>query len=99
MEADAYDGPVNIGGPDAVSCRTIAETCLEIVGAPEAQIVTNPAEPSGVLGRDLDNSNYDARYGKVEETGYREGFTRFIEWLESTSPRPGCGLTAGPGGS
>jgi GDP-D-mannose 3',5'-epimerase len=100
MEADSYIGPVNIGAAGAISCRAVAELCLELVGAKGVEIVTNPAEPSGVLARDCDNAYFDARYGKVEETGYREGFAKFIEWLDSPqSPRPARGLTAGPGGT
>ena len=59
--ADRYDGPVNVG-PGPVTCREIAELCLDIVGA-DADIVTNPAEPTGVLARDCSNARYDALYG------------------------------------
>lgn len=100
MEADDYHGPVNIGSQGAVSCREVAELCLGLAGAEEAAIYMNPAEPSGVLARDCDNTKFDALYGKVEETGHREGFARFIEWLDSQqSPRPKRGLTVGPGGN
>ena len=44
--ADRYDGPVNVGAAGPVTCREIAELCLDIVGA-DADIVTNPAEPTG----------------------------------------------------
>lgn len=85
MESDAYDGPVNIGADGAISCLDVARICLAHVGAEEATIVMNPAEPSGVLARDCDNTKFDAIYGKVEEVGYREGFGRFIDWLDAQS--------------
>lgn len=81
--ADGYDGPVNVGASGSVSCMEVAEMCLQIVGADEAVITTNPAEPSGVLGRDCSNRKFEALYGKMPQTSLREGFGRFIEWLES----------------
>jgi len=47
--ADRYDGPVNVGAAGPVTCREIAELCLDIVGA-DADIVTDPAEPMFALG-------------------------------------------------
>lgn len=82
MEADDYAGPVNVGSSGAVSCMEMARLCLDLVGAKEATIVTNPAEPSGVLARDCDNSEFEARYGKVDDHSHREGFGRFLDWLD-----------------
>lgn len=80
--APEYEGPVNIGAEGAVSCRRVAELCLDLVGI-DAVIVTNPAEPSGVLARDCDLTKYEALYGTAPNVGYREGFRRFIDWLDS----------------
>ena len=80
--ADEYDGPVNVGAGGPVSCREIAELCLDIVGA-DADIVTNPAEPTGVLARDCSNARYDALYGPGPQRSYHDGFKSFIAWLET----------------
>ena len=79
--ADRYDGPVNVGAAGPVTCREIAELCLDIVGA-DADIVTNPAEPTGVLARDCSNARYDALYGPGPQRSYRAGFESFISWLD-----------------
>lgn len=80
--ADEYDGPVNVGAGGPVSCREIAELCLDIVGA-DADIVTNPAEPTGVLARDCSNERYDGLYGPGPQRSYHDGFKSFIAWLET----------------
>lgn len=79
--ADRYDGPVNVGAAGPVTCREIAELCLDIVGA-DADIVTNPAEPTGVLARDCSNARYDDLYGPGPQQSYRAGFESFISWLD-----------------
>jgi GDP-D-mannose 3',5'-epimerase len=43
MEADHYDGPVNVGAQGAVSCVDVARMCLDLVEANRAEIVMNPA--------------------------------------------------------
>lgn len=77
-----YHGPVNIGAQGAVTCRDIAELCLDIAGA-DADIVLNPAEPSGVLARDCDTTKFDTTYGPSSTIGYRQGFSDFMAWLEA----------------
>ena len=79
--AGRYDGPVNVGAAGPVTCREIAELCLDIVGA-DADIVTNPAEPTGVLARDCSNARYDDLYGPGPQRSYRAGFESFISWLD-----------------
>ena len=81
MEADRYDGPVNIGATGAVTCREVAEMALKITGA-DAEIVTNPAEPSGVLARDCDNTKFDRTYGPVPQTSVADGMAEFVDWLD-----------------
>lgn len=82
MDADRYDGPVNVGASGAITCNEIARICLEHVGVPEATIVHNHAEPSGVLGRDCDNTEYVRRYGSTDDVSYVDGFGRFIDSLD-----------------
>jgi nucleoside-diphosphate-sugar epimerase len=82
MEADEYDGPVNVGSSGAVTCLDMARLCLDLCEVKEANIVTNPAEPSGVLARDCDNTDFERRYGATADATHAEGFGRFINWLE-----------------
>lgn len=81
--APDYWGPVNIGAPGAISCRDVAAICLHHVGAPDARIVTNPAEPSGVLARDCSVNKYEQHYGPMPTRQYSAGFGSFIDWLET----------------
>jgi len=80
--AEHYGGPVNIGATGAASCREVAEMCLRIVGASDATITTNEAEPTGVLGRDCDGRKYERYYGAPHQTSLAAGFTKFIDWLK-----------------
>lgn len=81
--APDYWGPVNIGAPGAISCRDVAAICLHHVGAPDARIITNPAEPSGVLARDCSVNKYEHHYGPMPTRQYSAGFGAFIDWLET----------------
>lgn len=84
MDADAYAGPVNIGRQGAVTVQEIADLCARIVGI-EPRFTYTDDMPSGVLSRDCDNAKFHELYGRMEPTGYAEGFTRLIDWLEATS--------------
>lgn len=79
--ADVYEGPVNVGSQGAVTCRDAAEMCLDIVGV-DAEIVTNPAEPTGVISRDCSMGKFERLYGPAPDMGLRAGFESFIGWLE-----------------
>jgi nucleoside-diphosphate-sugar epimerase len=81
--APDYWGPVNIGAPGAISCRDVAAICLARVGAPDTRIITNPAEPSGVLARDCSVNKYEEHYGPMPMRQYADGFGSFIDWLET----------------
>lgn len=82
MSADDYAGPVNVGASGAVSCMEVAKVALDIAGVPDAEITTNPAEPSGVIARDCENTEFDKRYGVVPQTSIRDGFEKFMGWLD-----------------
>jgi len=82
MLAEHYEGPVNIGSAGAVSCREVAEICLRHVGAEGARIVTNEAEPTGVMSRDCSLVKFCALYGPAPARTYPDGFGAFIDWLD-----------------
>lgn len=80
---DENIGPTNIGYQGAVSVRLIAELCADLLGIkPTYRFTTD--KPSGVLSRDCDNTKFWNRYGRMEPTGYAQGFGRLIKWLEQT---------------
>lgn len=88
MSAPTYEGPVNVGYEGATTCIDVARMCLDIAGVPDAEITTNPAEPSGVIARDCLNLQFNKRYGEVPVTSLREGFGRFMEWLDQQPGQP-----------
>lgn len=82
--SDHYDGPVNIGANTPVSCREIADLCLDILNV-DAEIILNPTEPTGVPYRRCSSEKYVRTYGSIGETSYLAGFASFLEWLECLS--------------
>ena len=78
-----YDGPVNIGYQGAVTCEEIQRICMMWAGSSWAQMEYNPAEPSGVLARDCDNTKFNSLYGDLQTVDYSEGFEKLINWLET----------------
>lgn len=83
MESDVYEGAVNVGYEGAISCFDIQELCLDLVNVLDYEMVYNLEEPSGVLGRDCDNSKYNSLYGFTKDMNYAEGFRTLINWLDS----------------
>jgi nucleoside-diphosphate-sugar epimerase len=79
---DSYEGPVNVGYQGAVTCREVAELCLDLADASDAAIHLNLAEPSGVLARDCDNTEWERRYGPTCDIPPQGGFRRLLEWLD-----------------
>lgn len=79
--SDAYPGPVNVGAEGAVSCVEVARLCLELVGAADAELVTVPG-PVGVMSRDCDSARWESAYGPVSDMSLRDGFARFLDWLD-----------------
>ena len=83
MESDLYEGAVNIGYEGAVSCIEIQELCTDLLNVLDYDIVFNMAEPSGVLGRDCDNSKFNSLYGYQKDLGYSDGFRKLLNWLDN----------------
>lgn len=83
VSADTYHGPVNVGAAEVVSCREIADMCLALVGAADAEVVLNPDGPTGVSARACSREKFEALYGLVEHRSYREGFGLFLDWLDA----------------
>jgi len=79
---DRPDGPVNIGGTNLVSCREIAEFCLDYVES-DAILLADISMPTGVKTRKTSQAKYTNLYGGWQETAYQEGFALFIDWLKT----------------
>lgn len=82
MADEVNPGPINIGRQGAISVLGVAAICQDIVGITPTYTFTDD-KPSGVLSRDCDNTAFWERYGRMEPTDYRTGFSRLIDWLEA----------------
>ncbi len=79
MSADTYEGPVNIGSDEQVTVKEMADYVCELVGI-EPNYSFNLEKPTGVMGKDTDNSKFNKLYGKSTQTPAREGFKKVYEW-------------------
>jgi nucleoside-diphosphate-sugar epimerase len=87
------DGQVlNIGNPEEVSVRELADRLLAILGS-DAGVVQVPGRPGDPQRRCPDISRMTARYGWRPEVTLDEGLRRTVAWMES-SRAPGA-LAAG----
>ena len=80
--SDAYFGPVNVASEDAKSVVEYADICCEILDIPKNYIFKE-AEPSGVLARNTDNTNFKNWYQYDNQVTTKEGFTRLIDWIQT----------------
>jgi dTDP-glucose 4,6-dehydratase len=88
------DGQVlNIGNPEEVSVRALADRLLAILGS-DAGVVPVPGRPGDPQRRCPDISRMTARYGWRPEVTLDEGLRRTVAWLES-SRAPGSLATGG----
>lgn len=80
--ADTNPGPIMVGAEEVVTCRQIANLCLELVDALDAQVVTVDG-PVGVQSRAADLTRWRDRFGEPQETPYHVGFARLLAWLQT----------------
>jgi GDP-D-mannose 3',5'-epimerase len=85
---DVYVGPANIGAEGAVSCADVIRLCCDLAGVPDAAITYTTDMPSGVLGRDCDNTLFADVYGTPTQTSYADGFGALIDWLDAEGIDP-----------
>jgi GDP-D-mannose 3',5'-epimerase len=76
-----YLGPTNIGYQGAISVDDTVRICTAELGI-EPEIVHLPAQPTGPIARDCDNTKAEERYGRHPLVSYREGFARMLEWAD-----------------
>lgn len=71
----------NIGATAEVSCKSVAEVVLRIIGY-DAPIQYDAGKPSGVLARSCNLDKWIDTFGAPPtETTVEKGFTQFIDWL------------------
>lgn len=80
-DADENPAPIMVGAEGAVSCDEIAHLCLDLAGAPDAEVV-HVDGPTGVNARDCDLTRWREVFGEPHQTSYREGFEAFLCWLD-----------------
>jgi dTDP-glucose 4,6-dehydratase len=88
------DGQVlNIGNPEEVSVRELADRLLAILGS-DAGVVQVPGRPGDPQRRCPDISRMTARYGWRPEVTLDEGLRRTVAWL-GISRAPGASAAGG----
>lgn len=81
-EVEVNPGPIMVGAVGSVSCDEIARLCLDLAGAPDAEVV-HVDGPVGVAARDCDLTRWRAVFGEPHQTSYRDGFAAFLVWLQT----------------
>jgi nucleoside-diphosphate-sugar epimerase len=81
MSADTNHGPTNVGATGAVSCNAVARMVAHLVGAVDVQFQYEPAEPTGVMGRDCSNAKFERHHGTIADTSLEDGFASFLDWM------------------
>jgi nucleoside-diphosphate-sugar epimerase len=78
-------GPVNVGNPDEVTIRQLAELVVELTGSTsEIVTVALPAEREGDPARRRpDITLINSSYGWSPTIDLRDGLTRMIEWFRA----------------
>ncbi len=92
IDANHYEGPVNVGSDEQVTVRECCEWTAETADASPEWVWTDG--PTGVAHRAADNSEWDRRYGTGPLVCARDGFARTYTWLRSElNERTPCPVT------
>jgi len=79
MESE-FLGPVNLGSEELISINNLAKTIMEIAGK-NLKIKHVPG-PTGVRGRNSDNTLAREKLGWTPKTPLREGIEKTYRWIE-----------------
>ncbi len=79
---DDFIGPVNLGNPEEISVRQLAELIRELTGS-KSPLVYLPAPPDDPVQRRPDISLAQTRLGWTPKVPLPEGLQRTIEWFRS----------------
>ena len=79
MNSD-FNGPVNIGSDEMVSINQLAEMAMQIAG--KKVHIKNIAGPTGVRGRNSDNSLIKERLGWAPSLPLKDGLEKTYHWIK-----------------
>jgi UDP-glucuronate decarboxylase len=79
---DDFVGPVNLGNPEEISVRELAELVIELTGA-QSTLVYGPLPPDDPVQRKPDITLARTRLGWSPKTPLREGLEQTIAWFRS----------------
>lgn len=81
LDADTYDGPVNVGSDEEVTVQQCAEWAADALNADPEWVYTDG--PVGVAHRASDNTEWESRYGTAAKVSAKEGFTRLARFMDA----------------
>jgi GDP-D-mannose 3', 5'-epimerase len=81
LVSSSFVGPVNIGSEEMISINDLAALVTEISG--KAITIVNVPGPTGVRGRNSDNTLIRERLGWAPSRPLRDGIERTYRWIES----------------
>jgi GDP-D-mannose 3', 5'-epimerase len=79
MESD-FEGPVNIGSDEMISINNLAQMIIDISG--KNIRVENIAGPTGVRGRNSDNTLIQKELQWIPSASLKEGIEKTYKWIE-----------------
>ena len=79
LDADSYEGPVNVGSDEQVTVQECAEWAADALGVSPEWVYTDG--PTGVAHRASDNSEWYRRYGTEAKVSAKEGFGRLARFM------------------
>lgn len=81
LDADSYDGPVNVGSDEEVTVQECAVWAAEALGASPEWVYTDG--PVGVAHRASDNTEWVSRYGTVPKVTAKQGFRKLARYMDA----------------
>jgi UDP-glucuronate decarboxylase len=85
--AEAVTGPINLGNPQEISVRDLAETTIELTGS-RSRIVSRPLPEDDPRQRQPDISRARELLDWAPRTALRDGLTRTIAYFEKLLAEP-----------
>jgi UDP-glucuronate decarboxylase len=93
-----FTGPVNLGNPEEISIRALAETILELTGS-ASQIVEKPLPADDPRQRQPDIGLARRTLGWGPTTAVRTGLERTVAYFDRLLAAPGPAGLSGPSAS
>ncbi|MBI5884332.1 MAG: NAD-dependent epimerase/dehydratase family protein [Elusimicrobia bacterium] len=85
-ERCAESEPINIGAPEEVSIRSLAETIVKLSGS-KVRLEFEPSQPSGQARRACDTTRAREVLGFVPKVSLEEGLKKTIEWYKAKTKK------------